>query len=95
VHLLAEMDEPYLTSVLTFLLVHGRALQRRLAIARVCELLDAVNENLEPIDIGHIAVLAIDALEEEDPAAWLNATPLVTAIISRVARLRRGFPNLN
>jgi hypothetical protein len=92
VHLLAEMDEPYLTNVLTFLLSHGRTLQRRLAIARVCELLDAVDENLDPIEIGHIAVLAIDALEEEDTAAWLKATPLAAAIIIRVARLRRGFP---
>jgi hypothetical protein len=92
VHLLAEMDEPYLTNVLTFLLVRGRTLQRRLAVARVCELLDAVDENLDPIEIGHIAVLAIDALEEEDPATWLKARPLAAAIISRVAGLRRGLP---
>lgn len=86
------MGEQYLTNVLSFLLSHGRALQRRLAVARVCDLLDAVDEDLDPIEIGHIAVLALDTLEEEDPAAWINATPLAAAIISRLARSRPGFP---
>ena len=88
VHLLAEMDEPYLANVLSFLVDHAPALKQRLAIARVCELLDGVDKNLEPVEIGHIAVLAIDALEQEDPAAWLNATPLARAITSRLARMR-------
>jgi len=85
---IAELDERALANVIGYLASQAAALERRTARACVEELLMSVDEQMDPVDVGQLVVIALDALQPRDPMEWLMATPLIQAIATRIAWLR-------